>query len=71
MMALGLEDNWSEIRYSASVSLRSFYQISKKFREDKPFANRYTPDCFRIKSKTTCNIEVSFLEREWDCKIEV
>jgi hypothetical protein len=29
MMALGLEDNWSEIRYSASVSLRSFYQISK------------------------------------------
>lgn len=28
-MALGLEDNWSEIRYSASVSLRSFYQISK------------------------------------------
>jgi hypothetical protein len=29
MMALGLEDNWSEIRYAASASLRSFYLISK------------------------------------------
>jgi hypothetical protein len=33
MVSKGLEDSWSEIRYAASLAVRSFYEVAKDNKE--------------------------------------